>query len=517
MICPEISKSTDVALYQAVVDQITFLDPEKNETSFARLQLGTATMASLLWNIFLVVGLFSTWGYCQNRTSTTLGSGDHPPVPTASFQALPLEFQDIPQNYQECWTSFYGYSFTRNFLFSEFLKSSTRIATTFDPPRTGTSFYSYTTSQNCSTTLFGTSTLCDDIPRFSSRDINCLIGTVVGTITYVEYQSEITAITPTWTSEFAKPRPTCQVAPDLSPACARMFDALRWHTDQWRSQTLAPAEITSRLYIAVPECTPLNTPSTTDPPICRMFAGTYEAYHWPKTSTSDFCNAEPTAPNGTPTISTPPRTTVISGHTLTSPSVYQFLKNVQVETYKGWAHQPLGLGGLASNIWILSSAVPIATVAVLEKDILTASESCSGREWDYCTIEFDPGFRVHDISTVRAEIYSSHCSYYRCDSSDRGVIYQSSYRPTMVVPVSDVVNQNGGIFKDCYFIYDDHNSSGDRSYTISESAAILVKDATSTQFVPIATTAGEVTRTGTAAPGATWTTSVRPTGSVGLG
>ena len=135
---------------------------------------------------------------------------------------------------------------------------------------------------------------------------------------------------------------------------------------------------------------------------------------------------------------------------------------------------------------------------------------------DYCTINFDPGFRVHDISTVRAEIYTSHCSNYRCASSDNGVIYQTSYRPTMVVPVSDVVSQNGGVFKDCFFVYDDYNSDGDwRSYTTSESAAILVKDVTSTQFVPIATTTVEATRTTVAAPGATWTTSVRSTASAG--
>ncbi|KAH7121102.1 hypothetical protein B0J11DRAFT_589965 [Dendryphion nanum] len=468
-------------------------------------------MLLLMWESLLIVGFFSRWASCQTQSLTS----QHPPVPAASFPALPSEFNDIPGSYQKCWTSFYDYSFTRNFLFTEFAKSSTRIVTTFNPPRTGISTYSGNAVEDCSTTLFGTTILCDNATRASSHQTNCRTRPTIGTVSWTEYQSDITTITPTWTSQFQKPSPTCKVASDLSPVCSRMFDAWRWHTAQWSSQKPVPTDITTRIYNAVPQCTPLTyTPSPSAQPLCRISASLYQAYHWPKPapSGSAFCTSDATLPSKTLTIPNQPSTTVVSGHTLTSPSIYHFLKNVQVETYIGAAIQPGGLGPQARNIWAVSSFIPAdkpLTVAQLESQLLTVSETCIGRELDYCSLHLNTGFRVHDISTVRSEIYRSHCVD-KCFGEKGGVIYQTAYRPTIAIPVSDVMRQNGDIFRDCFWVLDDYSEGGWRTYYSSETAAVLVTSVASTAFVPIMTPTIGMIRTVSATPGATLVTAVRP-------
>src|SRR6185295_1846513 len=96
---------------------------------------------------------------------------DHPPIPTTTLPSLPSDFDDIPKGNLQCWESYFGHSFTRNFLYTEFGKSTTKIETTFSPPRSYSSTYSYNKDIGCTTTTLGLTTLCDNIPRASARDI----------------------------------------------------------------------------------------------------------------------------------------------------------------------------------------------------------------------------------------------------------------------------------------------------------------------------------------------------------
>ncbi|KAF2174858.1 hypothetical protein K469DRAFT_612973 [Zopfia rhizophila CBS 207.26] len=428
-----------------------------------------------------------------NRPVNT--SAIHPPVPTAYWPPLPSNFSDIPQSALSCWNSYFEWGVTRYFLADEFYKSTTRIVTTYDPPLSGTSTYSWNATRDCSTTTFAGTTLCDRVPRASSHRRNCITVLTTGTQEWTRYQDDITTITPTWTSEFAKPSPTCVVADDLGPLCSRLFDAWSYRTTEM-SKTPLPsgARYNSDVINAIPPCTPIHdVPAPTEKAVCRISAAGYSAYYWP-TSQSSFCSS--TVP--TPTINATTKTAVVSGHTLTSPSVYHFLKDVKVETYAGYAYQPGGIGYLAVNIWNTSTIAPLLTVAQLETDILSASRRCIGREMDYCTMYMDPDFQLQDLATVRSSAYTKNCE--TCLSRDGGVIYQNNYQASLAVPVSEVVRQNGGMFGDCDWMLWEYNENGWRYYTSSSVSAVLATNIPSTAFVPITVTGKAETTKETATP-----------------
>jgi len=197
-------------------------------------------------------------------------------------------------------------------------------------------------------------------------------------------------------------------------------------------------------------------------------------------------------PTGTPTVPGKPNTAIISGHTLTSPSVYLFYEKVQVETYVGYAGNPYSEYPNGYEVWKLSTSIPAnrpLTVAQVEDRILTASKKCEGREADYCTIDFETAFRIRDMSTVRADLYKKECGYgigvFGC-----ALVDQALYRPTIGVPISEVARQNGGIFEECeWSLYDwSENAGYGNTYTSSKTAMLTVK-AVATGFLPIATAA----------------------------
>jgi hypothetical protein len=241
----------------------------------------------------------------------------------------------------------------------------------------------------------------------------------------------------------------------------------------------------------IPDCTPLVTAATPYPkPLCRVHATSYAAYYWPTPSPagSDFCNPEWIAPTAAPTISGVPNTATVQGYTFTSPSVYHVLGGVKVETYRGIASSPDDIGARPVEIWGVSTAVPTAlTVAQLEKDILSASKSCEGREADLCTVIFETGFRIQDVSTVRADAYSKNCGSWRCKSDE--MLYQSRYKATLGIPVSDIQKQNGGLWEDCEWILRDKSlENGWDSYTSSSTPAVYLENIPQTIFVPVTKT-----------------------------
>lgn len=270
------------------------------------------------------------------------------------------------------------------------------------------------------------------------------------------------------------------------------MEAWKWRVSRFREETALPSSSIRRLEReAIPPCTPLV--STWDPtkrPICKIAAATYSAYYWPTSTPSDFCQSSSAALNATVTTSAARTTAVVDGYTLTSPSVYHFLRNITVETYRGVARDPDDLGPPPWEVWGVYSTIPpdrTLTAAQLESDILTASVSCIGRELDLCSISFSPDFRVQDIKTVRKEAYDKNCRH--CLSRDGGVVYQELYKPTMAVPISEVMSQNGGLFKECdWNLWDSSWEYHWQTYYESELPAVVVRDVPSSAFVPIKVT-----------------------------
>jgi hypothetical protein len=365
---------------------------------------------------------------------------------------------------------------------------------TYDPPLENESTYSYDTTADCSTALFGLTTLCDGVQRARSSSVECRTLPAIGTVTGYVYYSQIGVLAPTWTSDYVQPSPTCKVAKDLTPMCARLFQAWAYRAVQMRAELPAPTDVGWEVTQAMPPCTPLmSVPAPTDRPKCRVAGFTYSAYHWPTETPSgdDFCNAKWTAQMGTPTIPGIPNTAVVSGFTLTSPQVYHLLQDVRVETHRGRAGQPGGIGSPPYDVWGLSAVLPAVTVAQSESNMLQASKRCGGIEADSCSMYFAPDFRIQDLATVRTDTFDKYCKSWGGSGGD-DVLYQDRYQPTLAIPIREIVRQNDGVLRECDWpLHESNNEGGWTTYTASSVAAVLVKDLKATAFVPVATKASE--------------------------
>ncbi|KAF2477429.1 uncharacterized protein BDR25DRAFT_861 [Lindgomyces ingoldianus] len=274
--------------------------------------------------------------------------------------------------------------------------------------------------------------------------------------------------------------------------CGLLHSAYRWRMSKILAETPLPSDVAAAsafyytLFLEAPNCTPPNdspatpgpttaTPSTTSP-LCRITAGRYSIHYWPMPTPTgtDFCNPSYKPSPLSPSIPGTPNTAVISGLTLTSPSIYHILQSVILETYTGTTSR-LDDTTLTLATWNISTILPTLTVAQQEPQILSARETCSGREADYCSILFTPNFLINDISTVRAPAYTQNCGS-DCISRDGGTIYQTSYKPTLAVPVGEVVRQNR-MFSDCQWdMYELDEGGGYTKHVSSETAAIVFRD-----------------------------------------
>jgi hypothetical protein len=362
----------------------------------------------------------------------------HPPIPVANTPALPAEFSDVPQSVVSCWDAYANYSTADTFLRSELLKSENYTWT----PWTTTS-YSLSTYLNgyfaCNTTaLPSLTTLCDGYPRASTTSSSCQ--TVTETYTWT-VTGEASYYTPAWSTELEQLQPpTCTIASDFGPECTRLKDAYDWRTSHFQSQVPSPSGS-----IEGPGCKVLITPVPSANPTCYLAGGSWEAFHWPSPlpTGSAFCNTNGTNVTATPTIPGQANTAVISGMTLTSPSVYYLLRNVTLQTFAGHASL-IGDASTGPEVFLPSTTAPLLTVKQREADILTISRICAGsNRGRYCTYHASPGFSVADLATVRA---SEYCGWWGCYTGD--TILQDKYKPTLGVPVSDIVAQNG-VFTNC--------------------------------------------------------------------
>jgi len=173
-------------------------------------------------------------------------------------------------------------------------------------------------------------------------------------------------------------------------------------------------------------------------PTCILNNFKYDGWYWPPfvPTGAAFCaNRTTSAP--TPTWGDA-QTAVVSGLTLTSPSIYHFLSSLEIRTIVGYPSE-VGSRGTSTSWSTTTVAVsaPPLSVAVLEKDALRQWVTWGGSPivprqiYKYAT-DFD----LTDWKTLRAEKATPYGAVWM------GTIIQNDYVPTLGVRLTDVAAQN---------------------------------------------------------------------------
>jgi hypothetical protein len=375
----------------------------------------------------------------------------HPPFPAANIPDLPAKFSDIPQSAINCWDALANYSTVRSFLSSELRKSSSYDFITLNSTSYSTDVWTNIGEEICSTTFLPSlTTLCDGYPRASTATSNCetrlTTDTVIWTRTdaFIEYK-------PGWATETDQLEyPECTVATNFEQ-CSRLSDAYEWRTTHLQTQIPTPTGS-----IALPSCSLLIRPISTAKPACFLEGGSWQAFYWPSPLPNGlaFCNRNGTNYTATPTIPGPPITAVISGIIMTSPSVYYLLRNVTLQTFAGQASF-IGSTSTGQDAFLPSTTVAVLTVAQRESEILTVSAACSNSgKRRRCIYHAMPHFSIADLATVRADEF---CSAKTPVCRGGETIYQDNYGPTLGIPISAIMEQNG-MFSDCAWTTPNANS-----------------------------------------------------------
>ncbi|KAF2833671.1 hypothetical protein CC86DRAFT_415556 [Ophiobolus disseminans] len=382
----------------------------------------------------------------------------HPPFPVGNTPTLPSQFSDIPASVVSCWDAHANYTSARQFLIKEINRSATFswsqwTTTSLAITLTGDLFI------NCYTTVSPSlTTLCDGYPRASTARTSCSTYIRTHFLTATHTGSNI-YVAPSWSTELDQlPSPTCIVASDFGPDCTKLADAYEWRVTQLQSQTPSPTGSIER-----PSCRVRFAPTPSAKPACFLAGGSWEAYYWP--TPHAFCsgngtsNATATAVP-TPTIPGQANTAVISGLTLTSPSVYHFLRNATLSTYVG---RESNVGETPSDgtlSFASSTTAAFLTVAQRESDILTISRKCLGHnKGTHCTMHASPRFLIADLETVRASEYFGSREPHEAET-----IYQNEYAATVGLAMSDIVKQNS-VFGECVW-----TTPGERTETAGPAA-----------------------------------------------
>jgi len=210
------------------------------------------------------------------------------------------------------------------------------------------------------------------------------------------------------------PSPTCRI-PSYGTACRSLYSSYTAIISGTPSPTVPG-------YLFQPPCqTPDTYPSNPDRLTCSLVTSilTYQVLYWPTTSV-DLCSTPSTTPTPTSTIPQPANTAVYKNITMTSPTLYYIIDNLQMKTFAGlvdsnrgsaWADLPNP--SPTPTFPITGSQDPIQTPAS------SALISCNlGR---VCSTTLRP-FRFDHLATVPME------NYYSMFLS-RDVIYQGLYVP----------------------------------------------------------------------------------------
>ncbi|KAF2464667.1 uncharacterized protein BDR25DRAFT_380985 [Lindgomyces ingoldianus] len=396
-----------------------------------------------------------------NWTSATPVVTAPPSIPAITFPPLPPDFNDIPRDILECYDSWASANVHNTFI--ERQVSSLASSARLDPPSLGLDRSSWI-ERMCTTSPFTGqyTTLCDGLARNTERseEVNCRNVATTYTWSQTIYW---TTIIPEWLSRWrAENRvelPTCSQAPDREKLCYRLHSAYFWRSKQAESSAKANITQLPRWFIDAerPMCRTLRRPppwnQTTKS--CLFNVDDYQVYYWPSAplTGSSFCMPNITRlPGGTRTIPWLPNTAVVSGLTLTSPSIYHFLKGVGVSTSIGAIRQ--GRAGL-SPVYNLSSSIAPDTILTFpqeESDVWTVKGHRTGRglhaHWEY---QYGSGsYNADDMSTVRSAAYFGECQPRKTCNHTGQTISQAQYRQNAALSVKEVLNEwDSDEFQDC--------------------------------------------------------------------
>ncbi|SPO06217.1 uncharacterized protein DNG_08906 [Cephalotrichum gorgonifer] len=155
-----------------------------------------------------------------------------------------------------------------------------------------------------------TTTLCDGFLRY--------LGPQEGEV----YTTRVSADEPvtTWLSTpYPTPAPSCTIGEE---DCIPFMQAYRSSSEAYRTNNSNP-------YPTMPPCTTYST-CPKDGGYCKMWATAHTAWYWPVTLEGDFCGDRTTITHPEPT-----RSTVISGTTFVSPSVYISIERLRANSHLG--------------------------------------------------------------------------------------------------------------------------------------------------------------------------------------
>ncbi|KAF4637548.1 hypothetical protein G7Y89_g523 [Cudoniella acicularis] len=269
-----------------------------------------------------------------------------------------------------------------------------------------------------------TTTLCDGIPRATGSPI---LNSYMTTSTAYNITQYSYFYYPTTTQQYL-PSPTCSIQ-NWGAACSNAFvtrasmiasiEALSL-TTIWPGDDL---EYISR--VLAPPCETLDSYATTATKVtCGVNADTYSMLYWPVTLGGDFCaNGTKSTILPAQTIAGAPNTVEVGDETLTSPSVYYALSNIQLRTLTGYS--------AGHGKWI-SYGDPIETATFTEAvdKISSLKVHCYGgrhgnvRHCDQTPYPMDFG----DLATIGSAKYFSKYSW------GSTTIHQDQWKPTVTYP-----------------------------------------------------------------------------------
>lgn len=412
-----------------------------------------------------------------NSTSATPVITVPPSIPVITLPPLPSDFNDIPHDVRECYDSWASAHAHNAFIQGQ--ASLLASTATLDPPTTVFERSSWT-NQVCSTSPFTGkyTTLCDGLARNTEKSevVSCW-GTWT-TYTWTNHVSS-TTITPEWVSQWSTKNkvtlPTCLRGLDRERVCYRLHSAYSWRTEQAKSleKTNTTQLPSSVLRAEKPGCETLRDPPptnwTTRP--CHVDVDAYQVFYWPAAplTGSSLCMPNITRlPGGTRTIPWLPNTAVVSGFTLTSPSVYHFMSGVRVSTsigrtkYGRWYMSP---------VWNMSTSIASNTVLTYpqeESEIWTVRSHKAGRgihahvDYDY----YNGSYNADDMATVRSVDYFGACPSSKTCNHTGETISQAHFTQRAAIPIKEMLEEwDSDEFKDCewsqqYYMPSFHNKSG---------------------------------------------------------
>ena len=250
-------------------------------------------------------------------------------------------------------------------------------------------------------------------------------------------------------------KPACTIAPNDSPMCDRVVSAYSW----WVTSK-AEASKTSVPWtppegdLAIPTCWQLVKPTPDARPTCKLDYSSHDIFYWPTPTPTgtDFCNSSWVAPTLEPTIPGKPNTAVVSGFTLTSPTVYHFFRDFNLSTLAGTRTRADHGYIVTRNVFHPYTITPgprTLTYAQLESDMI--SVSWRKRSKSQTSYTYNNDFRINDIHTIRAEKWYGNHSNFRAEPNS--TIFQDEVEPYLAVPYKELAIENkvNGL-EDCQWV-----------------------------------------------------------------